>query len=722
MKSTVNRRQFLATIGTGIAAAQIMPLNSSANPEHSLESAYKAGGQKYWIDPRFSDQKKLPWRKVHLDFHNSKFISKIGAKFNADEWGDRVVAGNLDSIVVFAKDMHGYFYYPSKYGPVHPGLSFDLLGEQVKACRKRNIAVYAYYCTTWDHNLAETHPEWNMLKKDGSDYRPKAGETPGWTALCLGNKDLVDLIADHVKEFISKYDLNGAWLDMAEPIAPECYCKDCIHQIKAAGKDPFDKEVQRAHQNNNFLNFHRRMRDLVHTAKPGCQIDFNDIGIGKVSERSEFLDSIDIEALPTGGWGYFYAPAQIRYQRNFGLPVYGMTGRFVASWADFGGLKLPQQLDVELASLVANAARCDVGDQMPPDGQLDAAVYHVLGKSFGRIKSLEPWLDQAAPVTEAALMIPGTSMEKVEQPYIYGMVKLMIESRLQFDLVESEQEWERYKLVVIPDEMMPDSKTVDRLHRFISGGGSVIVCHNGGVEAGTKESWVDKYGMKFMGQSPFKPSYFVTDDNFIKDMPGYAYALYDGASQWKVQSPAKALAMLGEPIFQRSAAHYTSHSQTPYDHSTSYSALAISGKVGMIGFPIGNSYNKTGYWVYRNAFDHLIGELIPHKLIETNAPLSTEVTVTWQKTSIESGRPERYMVHIINWSPTRKTPLYNEVHEDPIALTDIKVKLNIPFKNVTVKTVLAGEKLVHQSVNNGIEVVVKRIPIHEIICFDVIGS
>jgi len=57
----------------------------------------------------------------------------------------------------------------------------------------------------------------------------------------------------------------------------------------------------------------------------------------------------------TGGWGYFYAPLQIRYQRNFGVPVYGMTGRFVLSWADFGGLKQPMQLDVELASIVANA-------------------------------------------------------------------------------------------------------------------------------------------------------------------------------------------------------------------------------------------------------------------------------------------------------------------------------------------------------------------------------
>ena len=233
--------------------------------------------------------------------------------------------------------------------------------------------------------------------------------------------------------------------------------------------------------------------------RPGCQVDFNDIGIGKVSERVDFLDNIDIEALPTGGWGYFYAPAQIRYQRNFGLPVYGMTGRFVSTWADFGGLKLPQQLDVELASLVANAARCDVGDQMPPNGQLDAAVYHVLGKSFGRIKKLEPYLDESAPVTEAALMIPVVALERLEQPYIFGLVKLMIELNLQFDVVETGQEWERYNLVVIPDELMPDSKTVERLHQYIGKGGAVIVCHNGGLQAETKQSWLERYGMKFDG-------------------------------------------------------------------------------------------------------------------------------------------------------------------------------------------------------------------------------
>ena len=184
MSLTFNRRHFLTAMGAGVAASQIMPLQACSST--GSHSAFTGDGPKFWIDPRFASQKKTPWRKVHLDFHNSKHIPTIGAKFNASEWGDQLVAGNLDSIVVFAKDMHGYFYYPGKYGPIHPGLTFDLLGEQVKACRERNIAVYAYYCTAWDNYLADTHPEWNMRKRDGSDYLPKAGETPGWTALCLG--------------------------------------------------------------------------------------------------------------------------------------------------------------------------------------------------------------------------------------------------------------------------------------------------------------------------------------------------------------------------------------------------------------------------------------------------------------------------------------------------------------------------------------------------------
>ena len=720
MKSTYNRRHFITTIGVGLAATQVIPLRAYSNGVSRPASTENT--HTYWIDPRFTSF-KTPWRKVHLDFHNSEHVSKIGAKFNASEWGDRIEAGNLDSIVVFAKDMHGYFYYPSEYGPVHPGLSFDLLGEQVKACRERGIAVYAYYCAAWDHYRADNYPEWNMLKEDGSDYRPAEGETPGWTALCLGNRDMLDQIAKDIEEFLSKYDLDGAWIDMAEPIVPECYCKECIRQIKAEGKDPYNKDVQREHQNKIFLDFHKRMKELVHSTKPGAQVDFNDAGIGRLSERVEFLDNADIEALPTSPlWGYLFAPLQVRYQRNFGIPVYGMTGRFHSFWADFGGLKLPQQLDVELASLVANTARCDVGDQMPPDGELDKAVYHVLGKSFGRIKQIEPWLDQAAPVTEAAMLMPSVALEWNREPYLYGIVKSMMEANLQFDVTETGQEWERYKLIVIPDELSPDKNTVERLKKYVSNGGSLIVCHNGGLMAENKQPWLEEYGFDYFGNSPYKPAYLLANDDLFGDMPGFEYALYNGASQWKVSGDAKSLAKLGEPLYQRSAEHYTSHRQWPFDHETDYSALAVSGNVGLIGFPLGDSYYNKGYWVYREAFKKVLDKVYPQRMLETDAPFNTELTVTYQAENKERNRSERYMVHLINWSPSRRSPVHPEVHEAPVSLHDVRINLNIPLNNSIARAVISGQELPLKQSGNGVELVIPEVLVHEIICIEHMGA
>ena len=66
----------------------------------------------------------------------------------------------------------------------------------------------------------------------------------------------------------------------------------------------------------------------------------------------------------------------------------------------------------------------------------------------------------------------------------------------------------------------------------------------------------------------------------------------------------------------------------------------------------------------------------------------------------------------------RKTPDYNEVHEDPIALTGIRLKLNIPLKDVKAKTVISGQTLSVKSYGNGSEVTVPRVLTHEVVCFE----
>ena len=94
-----------------------------------------------WVDRWREEGPARPWRKVHLDYHNSHHVPRLGWAFDPDDFGERLLGAGVNAIVVFAKDMHGYCYYPSALGPVHPGLSFDLLGAQVAACRARGIAV-----------------------------------------------------------------------------------------------------------------------------------------------------------------------------------------------------------------------------------------------------------------------------------------------------------------------------------------------------------------------------------------------------------------------------------------------------------------------------------------------------------------------------------------------------------------------------------------------------
>jgi hypothetical protein len=357
---------------------------------------------------------------------------------------------------------------------------------------------------------------------------------------------------------------------------------------------------------------------------------------------------------------------------------------------------------------------------MHPNGRLDPAVYHVIGKAYKHVEELEPYLDQAVPVTEAALLTSGLPLETPCTETNFGWVKLLSESRVQFDILDATAAWERYAMLILPDGLALDQQTASRLNAFVAGGGAVVVTHKGGLVGGTDSTWMERYGLHYEGMSAFKPAYFVPQDGLTGDIPSYEYALYEGASQWRAEAPATTLALLGEPLFQRTPQHYTSHAQTPFDHVTSYAAVAHSGRVALFAFPLGQSYYNQGYWVYRMAFQKVLRELLPAPLIQSDAPLSTELTLTQQAARPDAGRKERYLVHVVNFSAVRRTPRHADFYEDPIALTNVTVRLNLPFKISVARAVVAGLNLpLRRAAGGGVETVVPRVAIHEVVSFEV---
>src|SRR5204863_5671822 len=180
----------------------------------------------------------------------------------------------------------------------------------------------------------------------------------------------------------------------------------------------------------------RRFHRLVKDASPAATVYFSSRPLWNLAEELPYLAQVEIEALPTGGWGYMYFPKNVRFARTFDRPSMGMAARFDKSWADFGGLKPYAALEYETSQMMAHGARCSVGDQLHPRGTLDRAAYELIGKVYARVAARESWLCGAAPLSQIGLFqFPSTQYFASAGGADEGATRMLAQLKHQFDVV-----------------------------------------------------------------------------------------------------------------------------------------------------------------------------------------------------------------------------------------------------------------------------------------------
>ena len=110
-------------------------------------------------------------RQVHLDFHTSPYITDVASQFNAKTFAKMLKDAHVNSVTCFARDHHGYLWYPSKRHPklVHPHAKInDLLIQQIDACHALDIKVPIYTTVQWDEYCEINHPEWLCREPEGN--------------------------------------------------------------------------------------------------------------------------------------------------------------------------------------------------------------------------------------------------------------------------------------------------------------------------------------------------------------------------------------------------------------------------------------------------------------------------------------------------------------------------------------------------------------------------
>jgi hypothetical protein len=664
-------------------------------------------------------------RQIHLDFHTSPLIRDVGADFDADEFGAVLAEARVNWVTLFGKCHHGMSYYPTKAGVVHPGLNFDLLGEQIEACKKRGIATPVYISIRVDQHMGTTRPDLVVRLEDGKLWGPNAHEAK-WYQMCLNRTEYIDYVAAQTEEVLKGYDADGIFYDMCYyPPDPGCFCERCLTRLHDSGSARTDREAHRRQTYQILRDYSTRLASLCRSIRPNATTFFNSRVTPNVHRELDVLTQLEIESLTTGGWGYLYFPTYSRVVRTYPRPLQGMTARFHKSWADFGGLKTVPQLDYEAATILAAGAVVNIGDQLHPRGRLDRGAYAVIGDVYRKVEAAEPYCRDAVPAADiAVLLLPESAEAEEGESDSRGRVKIdaSIEGAAAA-LTSLKHQWNgetpdrdnlaRYKLVIIPDRGYLTPEMTGRLAAFLQQGGKVLFSHEATLHAGAFA--LPRSPVRYREQCPFTPSYMKLGSDLGARLPDTEFVNYRDGSYVEPVDGAITLGEVWQPYFNRAPEHFSSHAQTPIDKPAGFPVAVVSGDLSCAYLYAAafRGYREDAFYVYKEIIHSLIGRLLPEPLIrpDGDVPPGMEIAVLRQV------RENRTIVHLVNFTPTRRTAT-NEFIEAAVPVTDVRFALRTG--SAPTRVVLAPQNAPIEFQHEGAysSIVVPRVVTHQMIAFE----
>lgn len=635
---------------------------------------------------------------VHLDFHTSPDIEGIGEQFNKEEFAKTLKEAKVDLITVFAKCHHGYCYYPTKVGTVHPHLKYDLMKAEIDACHSVGVKAPIYITMGWSKKDADEHPEWHHIdfwKKKPIYFGTEPGgdlDTPiwdcTWTTLCPVGGYRQHLI-DITKEICENYDVSdGVFYDICF-MRDACICESCCEGMREMGLDPENFEDAKTYYRKKRIDMMKELTGIVKSYCPSANVFYNGGADMNRPEYHPYQTHYELEDLPTAWGGYDLMPLRAKYFEKYGKLFLGMTGKFHHAWGEFGGFKNKEALRYELADMVSIGASMSVGDHLHPSGKIDISTYNTIGHAFRYIDKIEKYSENTKAYTDLALWISHTDSDN-------GCSKLLQIMHLEYDLVGSGDDLSKYKCVILPDRVALSNDDKKAIAEFTANGGKIIASFKSGFE---------EIGINMLGESEYDLDYIKCDmEDITTPFLAYSHA-------YKVEAEGEVLAQVYEPYFNRTWRHFCGHKNTPNKlEPASYPALVKGKNVLYFAHPVFEAYNKSGNYILQKYIMEAIEGFYDKCLKIDNFYSCGRVRIR------KSEDKRFYALHLLYAPPVNRGNVC--LLEDFPEVNGIKVsvKINEKIKRISVQP--SGEEIAFEQNGDALTFTVNSLVNHKLIVME----
>ena len=622
---------------------------------------------------------------MFFDNHTSKFCSDVGHDLDADQFAATIRDIGADLIGFHAKCNQGFCYYDTKIGHRHPSLrpGHDYFGEVVEACRKQGIKVTAYFNCGLSNEDGVVHPEWCQIKKDGTIFHPEilgTMVTPYARVMCI-NSPYRDHLISMIKEVKEKYPVSGFLLDSFNGFP--CYCRHCIEGMRAMGFDPEKEEDAIKFAKISSRRLAQDISDAVEPRKNGYLMFC--LGLS-ARDNLKYGSYLECECLPTVPcWGYDFLPMKARYLRTLpknGEPVLNMTGRFY-NWGDFGSLRTDAAIEYDMFFGLANGMRPNIGDHIHPSGIYYPGIAKGVKRIYSKLKQYDSWYRGATNPVDMAVLFPGMATSNTSK----AVIRMLSELNMQFDCIDEISDWDKYRLIVLPDYIVLTEELQAKMDAFLKSGGKVLATGESGLNPEKTAFCFEKeWGVRFEAGRTFDPPYFTMVGEYSGLIPELPLSVYDDCMKVEALAGTKVAGKIVAPYFDKDWDGVYAKFYTPPRDLTDLPFVTMTEQVAYCSGKLFAGYYKAASVELRHVFKAMLEHLLSAPLLKVSADLPSFAR------SFVSEQPGRRMVHLLNYMPELRGEML--IVEESLAAYNIEVKLRLDGRKAA-KVVLAptGEEL-----------------------------
>ncbi len=554
-------------------------------------------------------------RCIHFDFHTPDGVYDFGEKFDAKEFARTLKNSNVTYINVAAQCNFGYAYYETKTGVMYPQMKGDLFGDILNACHNEGIGVTGYINVGLNNIQSEMHPEWCRVTKSGSIWH---NENNTQSSMCYytGYRQFLFTI---IKEVVD-YGADGIFLDCLG--SSPCYCRKCRENMKNANVDVNDDAAVKEFAYNQFVNFITDIRKIV---PENVRLTYN----GPYYDLEDKLAShLEVECLPGGfgGWTYDLADMALAYARNLSDTIY-MSGKFHASWGDFGGNREKASLENEMYCALVNNVGFSIGDHLHPVYGVSKSLYNTIGEIFEKLKEYEKWTHNTKHCADIAVLrnkSHGDGTYNVDE--LYGACRMLNELKYGFEIVNEEMDLTTYKVLILPDKLALNEKLQKKISDHIKKGGYVLSSAWAGYDKEKNCFTMPEYDFfDICGEDNDTASCYSIVDPDFGDTTEY-FSDYSQGLLIKSKSEDNVIAeridhyfkdRWDRPYFDYRATTHQYYTYLPPEKKSGYDSIVMKGNICHISFEIFACYYRYAAIFQKKLVGEILKKMLDKPLMKT---------------------------------------------------------------------------------------------------------